>query len=50
MSSNEAMKVAIMAVRNADNLVNNPRPRHRMPRSSSPVLSQSTFDWKATDK
>ena len=31
-------KVAIMAVREAENLVNNTRPVHTVPRSGSPVL------------
>ena len=41
-----AAKAAIMAVREVDNLVNNARPIHTMPRSGSPVLREPMFDWK----
>ena len=43
-------KSVIMVVREADNLVNNAKPIQAMPRSSSPVLRQPTFDWKASNK
>ena len=40
----EATKAAIMAVREADNPVDNARPIHTMPRSGMPVLQQPMFD------
>ena len=45
----EAAKVVIMAVREADNLVNNSRSVHRAPRSGSPALKQPnlTAKWQA---
>ena len=46
----EAAKAAIMAVREADNPVNNARPIHRMARSISSVVRQLTFDWKVAEK
>ena len=38
-----------MVVREADNPVGNTSTTCMMPRSNSPVLGQSTFDWKATN-
>ena len=46
----EADKPVMMAVREADNLVNAARPVQAMPRTGSPVLKQPTFDWKAEIK
>ena len=43
-------KVAIMAVREVDNLVNNGILIHTSPRSGVSTLKQPTFHWKATDK
>ena len=45
----EAAKAAIMAVREADNPVNNARPLHAMPRSGGPALT-TDVDWKVVDK
>ena len=50
LTATRAAQVAMMAVREADNLGNNDRPLHTIPRSSDPEKSQQTFDWKATDK
>ena len=46
----EAIKGAILAVREADNPVNGVRPIHTIPRLDSLVWRQPTFDWKAADK
>ena len=46
----EVAQVAIMAVREADNLVNNARSVHAASRSGSPALKHCTFSWKAGDK
>ena len=46
----EATKAAIMAIREADNLVNNARPVHTGPRSGSLALKQSTSDCKGPNK
>ena len=46
----EATKVAIMAVRVADNPVTSARPVHTMPRSGGLALRQPMFDLKAAEK
>ena len=45
---NEAAKAAIITIREADNLINNARSIHTMPRSGIPVLRQPT--WKVAKK
>ena len=49
-AAGKAAKVAIMMVREADNLVKNARPIHIIPRSSGKVLRQPMFDLKDTNK
>ena len=46
----EAAKAAVIAIIEADNQVNNARPKHKTPRSGGPVLRLQMFDWKAKDK
>ena len=46
----EATKAVIMAVRDADDLVNAARPVQTIPRTGSPVLKQPTFIGKVNDK
>ena len=46
----EVAKAEIMAVRAADNTVNNSRPIYTMPRVGDPALRQPAFDWKVADK
>ena len=43
-------KAPVIALREADNLVNNARQIHTMPRSGSTVLRQQTFDWNVANK
>ena len=44
------MQAIIMAVREADSLVNNVRPKHTTARLGGPELRQPMFAWKATAK
>ena len=46
----KAAKAAMMAVREAENLVNNAIPMHTLPRSGIPALRQTTFYLKVADK
>ena len=49
-ATTEATKATIMAVREADKLVNNARPIYTTPTLGGPALKQPTFYWKATKK
>ena len=49
-AANEAIKEALMVVREADNPVNNARPICTTPRSGGPNLKHPIFDWRATNK
>ena len=46
----KAANSEIMAVREANNLVNNVRPIQTTPKSGDPALRQPTFDWKVANK
>ena len=46
----EAVKAAIIAGREADNLNSNAKPMHAILRSGSPALRQLALEWKVTDK
>ena len=46
----DVIEAAIMAIREADSVVNNVRPAHAAPESVSPELKQSIFAWKVEDK
>ena len=46
----EAAKVAMMAVKEAENPVTAARSVQVMLGTSGPLLRQPTFDWKASDK
>ena len=46
----EATKADIMAVRKANNPVNNAKSLHTVPRSWGPILKQQTLEWKVADK
>ena len=48
-AATEAAKAAFMAIREEDNMVNNARPVHKVPRSGGPMLKQPTFQLKAAD-
>ena len=43
-------KAAIMAIKEADNTVNNARPIYTMPRLSGQPLKQATFDCRVAEK
>ena len=46
----EAAKAEIMSVKEIENPVKTAISVQVMPRTGSPALKQSTFDWKAADK
>ena len=49
-AANEGIKAELATVREVGNPVNNARIIHTIPRSSTPMPRQPTFEWKPLDK